>query len=101
MPLFCSKLWMSMSVLLLQRWGKNCSAIKFRLSTQRRDDEAMTLSGYSYNSIEDAMDVAAVVRMLGFLPPFVLGVTMWMKRVLHQKKIHVLAGATYCFNGYL
>ena len=52
---------MSMSVLLLQSWGKNCSAIMFPPSTQhhRRDDEAMTLSGYSYNSIEDAMDVAA------------------------------------------
>lgn len=35
--------------------------IKFRPSTQhqRRDDEAMALSGYSYNSIKDAMDVAA------------------------------------------
>ena len=35
--------------------------IKFCPSTQhqRRDDEAMALSGYSYNSIEDAMDVPA------------------------------------------
>ncbi|EMS61899.1 hypothetical protein TRIUR3_33392 [Triticum urartu] len=50
----------TIEVLLLQSWGKNCSAIKFRPSTQHqgRDDEAMPLSGYSYNSIEDAMDVA-------------------------------------------